>query len=332
MNEGEEVGDEGQSVGETEKQSEGQRDGKAKKQSEQSDGEAEKQSEEQRDNDAEKQRVVGEEQMGVLKSGQMSDDSDDEQMNWGGVGGKRKSSQIIKPSKGKGKEVDKHGGFAVFNSNLDNDDPQFEIHGEDTMQVKTLHSEHQCTRVERVSAANSKWLANKYKDKLRTDPKWPVDSMMSVMQKECKLLFSIDGNNCMYPFAYVVLKKRKKSTWLWFLELLLNDLEIPTDSDKWTIMSDKQKGLIDAVDMLLPYCEHRFCVMHLYNNFKVAHKGLGLKMMLWKAAKATRIVDFEKIMNELRGKDWKPSNGLQKDLLHVGPDHTLDVMLNVIFY
>ncbi|KAL0406383.1 UNVERIFIED_CONTAM: hypothetical protein Slati_3952200 [Sesamum latifolium] len=282
------------------------------------------------------------------------------EVNWGGVGGKGKSSQIIKPSKGKGKEVDKHGGHSEMQSDNIKWDVVFtkndknkvqvkckhdtckwyifasKIHGEDTMQVKTLYSEHQCTRVERVSATNSKWLANKYKDKLRTDPKWPVDSMMSVMQKECKLLFSkfqmyrakgkvakmsagsedqqygIDGNNCMYPFAYVVVEKEKKSTWLWFLELLLNDLEIPTDSDKWTIMSDKQKGLIDAVDMLLPYCEHRFCVMHLYNNFKVAHKGLGLKMMLWKAAKATRIVDFEKIINELRGKDLEAFKWLAK--------------------
>ncbi|KAK4411779.1 hypothetical protein Sango_0250900 [Sesamum angolense] len=172
------------------------------------------------------------------------------------------------------------------------------------MQVKTLHNEHQCTRVERVSAANSKWLANKYKDKLRTDPKWPVDSMMSVMQKECKLLFS---KFQMYRAKEKVAKmsagsEEQQYGLLW--------------SDKWTIMSDKQKGLIDAVDMLLPYCEHRFCVMHLYNNFKLAHKGLGLKMMLWKAAKATRVVDFEKIMNELRERIWKPSNGLQKDLLH----------------
>ncbi|KAK4397217.1 hypothetical protein Sango_1558300, partial [Sesamum angolense] len=374
-------GEERQRVEKSEAQSEGQRD-----------GEAEKKSEGQRDNDAEKQRVEVKKMKNRSELGIGDNESDfGIEVNWGGVGGKGKSSQSMKSNKGKGKEVDKHGGFAVFNSNLDNGDPQFEvglcfpdtqsfrdavrqhsiinardvvftkndknkvqvkckhdackwyifaskIHGEDTMQVKTLHNEHQCTRVERVSAANSKWLANKYKDKLRTDPKWPVDSMMSVMQKECKLLFSKfqmyrakekvakmsaavknnsmvcygDGNNCMYPFAYAVVEKEKKSTWLWFLELLMNDLEIPTDSDKWTIMSDKQKGLIDAVDMLLPYCEHRFCVMHLYNNFKLAHKGLGLKMMLWKAAKATRVVDFEKIMNELRGKDLEAFKWLAK--------------------
>lgn len=41
-----------------------------------------------------------------------------------------------------------------------------------------------------MSATNSKWLANKYKDKIKSDPRWPADSMMSGMQKECKLMFS----------------------------------------------------------------------------------------------------------------------------------------------
>ncbi|KAL0440219.1 UNVERIFIED_CONTAM: hypothetical protein Slati_2504900 [Sesamum latifolium] len=355
------------------------------------------------------------------------------EVNWDSLQGKGKISNVKKSSKGK--EVVQHNGFSVFNLNLDNDDPQFEvglcfpdtqtfrdavrqhsivnardvvftkndknkvqvkckhescpwyifaskIHGEDTMQVKTLKSVHECSRVERVSAANSKWLANKYKDKIRTDPNWPVDSMISVMQKECKLMFSkfqmyrakdkvakmaagsedqqygmlwryaaeivrsnpnttvkikttkvegnlhfrrfyccwgalksrlldgcrplicldgchlktvcggillcavgIDANNCMYPFAYAVVEKEKKN---------------------------KQKGLIDAVDMLLPHYEHRFCVLHLYSNFKVAHKGLSLKMILWKAAKATRIVEFEKILCELRDRDKEAFKWLAK--------------------
>ncbi|KAK4383930.1 hypothetical protein Sango_3107200 [Sesamum angolense] len=57
----------------------------------------------------------------------------------------------------------------------------------------------------------------------------------------------IDANNCIYPFAYAVVEKEKKKNWLWFLEMLVQDLNI-THSYGWTIMSDKQKGLIDAVD------------------------------------------------------------------------------------
>ncbi|KAL3849414.1 hypothetical protein ACJIZ3_011296 [Penstemon smallii] len=267
-----------------------------------------------------------------------------------------------------------------------------QIQGEATLQIKTLHAVHECTRKEKVTSANSRWLAKKYEDKIRTDPNWPVDSMMIVMQKDCKLLFSkkqmyrakykvkemstgssaeqygllwryaaeivktnpgttiriktkpvddelrfkriyicwaslkhgfldgcrpiifldgchlktsyggillsavgIDANNGIYPFAYAVVEKEKEESWLWFIELFKKDLNI-INCGKWTIMSDKQKGLINAVELLMPNCEHRFCVMHLYYNFKIAHKGLALKDILWKAARASRIVDFERVM------------------------------------
>ncbi|XP_012852893.1 PREDICTED: uncharacterized protein LOC105972477 [Erythranthe guttata] len=274
-----------------------------------------------------------------------------------------------------------------------------QIRGELTLQVKTIHSVHECTRKEKVTAATSNWLASKYQDKLRTDPNWPINSMMVAAKKECKLLFSthqmyratkranelnrgthveqygliwryaeeirrtnpgttikiktkpagedlrfkriyicwgalkrglmegcrrmifldgchlkstyggillcavgIDANNGMYPFAYAVVEKEKKDSWTWFVDLLKTDLEIG-ESGGWTIMSDKQKGLIDAVDLLMPNCEHRFCVMHLYSNFKLSHRGLALKNILWQAARASRIVDFERIMRDLGTKD-----------------------------
>ena len=36
----------------------------------------------------------------------------------------------------------------------------------------------------------------------------------------------------------------------------------------WTIMSDKQKGLGAAVDIVLLHVEYRFCVRHLHANCK----------------------------------------------------------------
>ncbi|KAL0345388.1 UNVERIFIED_CONTAM: hypothetical protein Sradi_4370100 [Sesamum radiatum] len=64
------------------------------------------------------------------------------------------------------------------------------VQNEDTMQVKTFNGTHHCPRKQRVSHANAKWLADRYKDKIWTDPKWPVDSMLTIMQKENKLLFN----------------------------------------------------------------------------------------------------------------------------------------------
>lgn len=121
----------------------------------------------------------------------------------------------------------------------------------------------------------------------------------------------IDGNNGMYPFAYAVVEKEKKDSWVWFIELLKADLDI-SESNMWTVMSDKQKGLIDAIELLMPNAEHRFCVMHLYSNFKLSHRGLALKNILWQAARSTRVVDFERVMAELSAKDKSAFQWLAK--------------------
>ena len=38
--------------------------------------------------------------------------------------------------------------------------------------------------------------------------------------------------------------------------------------------------LISAMELLFPTVEHRFCVKHIYNNFKFNYKGLELKAAL----------------------------------------------------
>ena len=47
-------------------------------------------------------------------------------------------------------------------------------------------------------------------------------------------------------------------TWKWFLRTLIEDLVIQQNTSPWTIMSDRQKGLINAVNLKLPHPEHRF--------------------------------------------------------------------------
>lgn len=101
--------------------------------------------------------------------------------------------------------------------------------------------------------------------------------------------------------------RRKKQTWLWFLQLVGEDLDI-VNSHAWTFMSDKQKGLIDAVSELFPNASHRFCVRHLYNNFKGNFKGLVLKDILWKAPRATSILAFRNAMEEMKKADLNAYN------------------------
>lgn len=112
----------------------------------------------------------------------------------------------------------------------------------------------------------------------------------------------VDANNCIYPFAYAVVGKEKKKTWQWFLELLKEDLNVH-NTHVYTFMTDKQKGLLDAVAEVFPNAGHRFCVRHLYNNFKGEFKGLHLKEILWKAARATTVPAFTKAMSEMKNVD-----------------------------
>ena len=90
----------------------------------------------------------------------------------------------------------------------------------------------------------------------------------------------------MYPIAYAAIEFEGTATWSWFLEFLSKDLQID-NSHSLTWITDKQKGLIEAIKDAFLNSEHRFCVRYLYNNFKLQHKGLHLKQIMWNAAKAT---------------------------------------------
>ncbi|KAK3440773.1 hypothetical protein EUGRSUZ_B01037 [Eucalyptus grandis] len=273
------------------------------------------------------------------------------------------------------------------------------VQREHTLQVKTFNSIHTCNRALHVPQISTKWLANKYCDRLRNNPTWPGASMKKTMESEnvlklsrtmvyraratamsmitgneeeqfwmlrsyCQALLDanpgstciikteqyqdqykfkavyicldalrrgfvegcrrfvgfdgchlssgyrgillaavgIDGNNQMYPFAWAVVGQETYKTWHWFISLIIEDLGItdPENSKYWTFLCDKQKGLVQALANLMPEVEHRFCLRHLYENFKLHHRGVELKKLLWKAAMATRVCDFDLAMEELK--------------------------------
>ena len=65
------------------------------------------------------------------------------------------------------------------------------------------------------------------------------------------------------------------------------------------------QGLIPIIETLFPTVEHRFCVKHIYNNFKVDHKGLELKDALWRCAAATTVKEFKRCMQYIKDLDEK---------------------------
>jgi hypothetical protein len=109
---------------------------------------------------------------------------------------------------------------------------------------------------------------------------------------------SIDANDCIFPIGMGVCEVECTSAWEWFLTTLRDDLNI-TNTANFTIMSDRQKGLIKAVSTVFPDAEHRHCVRHIYQNFHKKHKGETLKNDLWSIARSTNIPSWQKNMDRL---------------------------------
>ncbi|KAK0590464.1 hypothetical protein LWI29_027461 [Acer saccharum] len=90
----------------------------------------------------------------------------------------------------------------------------------------------------------------------------------------------IDADNGYYPIAYAVVEK---------------ECHVESIGDIW------------------PTCEHRFCVRHMYASFKKKFKDDIIRGKLWKAARSTKIEDFQTCMaeiKELNENAWKWLNGI----------------------
>ncbi|KAL5177536.1 hypothetical protein HKD37_08G023282 [Glycine soja] len=109
----------------------------------------------------------------------------------------------------------------------------------------------------------------------------------------------LDGNNHIYVIAYAVVDIENKDNWKWFLTLLHEDLGDYIQNG-WNFMSDMQKGLIPALQEVMPGAPHRFCVLHLWKNFTKQWKSKELKGIVWQCAKSTTVAEFEGHMAHLK--------------------------------
>ncbi|XP_055960864.1 uncharacterized protein LOC130015184 [Mercurialis annua] len=109
----------------------------------------------------------------------------------------------------------------------------------------------------------------------------------------------IDPNDCMYPLAYAWVKTENTETWMWFIGLLSVDLHLTNAA---VFMSDKQKGLLNAVKELFPYSEHRFCWRHLWANFRSTFHTQHMKPFIWNIGTATYKAAMDRAMKALEDK------------------------------
>ncbi|XP_048596246.1 uncharacterized protein LOC125578022 [Brassica napus] len=94
-----------------------------------------------------------------------------------------------------------------------------------------------------------------------------------------------DPDNAIYPIAWAVVQVENTNNLLWFVKKIKDDLGL-LNGEGFIMVSDRQKGLIKAVQTELPEIEHRMCVRHIYTNLKGKHgkKGTDLKLHVWNLA------------------------------------------------
>ncbi|MCH96268.1 hypothetical protein A2U01_0017252, partial [Trifolium medium] len=118
-----------------------------------------------------------------------------------------------------------------------------------------------------------------------------------------------DPNDQYLPVAFAVVESETKETWRWFLTLLLEDI----GDSRWTFISDQQKGLIQTFEEMCGGLEHRFCLRHLYANFKKKFGGgTAIRYLMMGAAKATYVQAWEEKMNQMKEVDANAYEWLMK--------------------
>ncbi|KAK2983081.1 hypothetical protein RJ640_006468 [Escallonia rubra] len=108
------------------------------------------------------------------------------------------------------------------------------------------------------------------------------------------LATGFDGDGGLFPLAFGIVDEENDDNWMWFLSELHNLLEVNTENmPKLTILSDRQTGIVNGVEANFPTAFHGFCMRHLSDSFRKEFNNTMLVNLLWDAAYALTVIEFE---------------------------------------
>uniref|UniRef100_A0A0D3BT92 SWIM-type domain-containing protein n=1 Tax=Brassica oleracea var. oleracea TaxID=109376 RepID=A0A0D3BT92_BRAOL len=77
------------------------------------------------------------------------------------------------------------------------------------------------------------------------------------------------------------------------------------------VIAGLQKGLLNAVEDLLPRVEHRMCARHIYGNLKKVHPNRAdMKGLFWKVAKSYNTAQYNKRVDHVKAYDMDVYNSM----------------------
>ncbi|XP_044482030.1 uncharacterized protein LOC123208560 [Mangifera indica] len=208
-------------------------------------------------------------------------------------------------------------------------------------QIRQYEHMHTCLRVNDNPAASASWVAEKFgrfirsqegskaalkviRDEIPSTPRFHRFFLSFAAQKKgflegCRRFIGVDGchlkghfggvllsavaidaNSGIFPLAICVCEVENNDSWGYFLGMLK---EFMGDVLPITFMSDRQKGIIHALQTQWPNAKSRFCARHVYANFRKTFPGVHLRNLFWAISRASNKVDFHEALNKMKAVD-----------------------------
>ncbi|XP_074320963.1 uncharacterized protein LOC141657581 [Silene latifolia] len=111
---------------------------------------------------------------------------------------------------------------------------------------------------------------------------------------------AIDADDALFPLAIAIVDIETEENWMWFVSELRKLLGVNTENmPRLTILSERQRGIVEAVETHFPSAHHGFCLRFISENFRDTFKNSKLVNIFWNAVYALTIADFESKISEM---------------------------------
>ncbi|KAF5942121.1 hypothetical protein HYC85_019763, partial [Camellia sinensis] len=111
---------------------------------------------------------------------------------------------------------------------------------------------------------------------------------------------AVDADDALFPLAISVVDSDSDENWMWFMSELRKLLGVNTDNmPRLTILSERQPGIVEAVETHFPSAFHGFCLRYVSENFRDTFKNSKLVNIFWNAVYALTAAEFEGKITEM---------------------------------
>ncbi|XP_020276616.1 uncharacterized protein LOC109850939 [Asparagus officinalis] len=111
---------------------------------------------------------------------------------------------------------------------------------------------------------------------------------------------AVDADDALFPLAFAVVDAESDDNWIWFLSELRKLILVNTDKmPVLTILSERKKGIVEAVETHFPSSFHGFCLRHVSDSFREEFKNTKLLNLFWNAVYALTAAEFDAKVAEM---------------------------------